>query len=149
MAPGAAAGAAGAGGDDDKETSAVLFRRLTEQHPRVPKRRLLSLLARVRSVVAWRGGLEARRAAVRGRIMALTALVYCHPSQGGRGEWGVVVAEVARMMGLVRWDEGGVEDGRRRVGGGGRRGLGGGGGEGGDAEGWGAWGGGTAAVCLR
>lgn len=75
---------AGSGGGGGNETTAVLFRRLTEEeHPHVPKRRLLSLLARVRGVVAWRGGLEARRAAVRRRIMALTALVYCHPSQGG------------------------------------------------------------------
>lgn len=63
------------------ESSASMFERLLEKHP-VPKRRLFSLLARVRAAIAWRGGLEARRAAVRRRIMALTALVYCHPSQG-------------------------------------------------------------------
>ncbi|CAM9226704.1 unnamed protein product, partial [Sphacelaria rigidula] len=56
-----------------------MFERLTKEHT-VPKRRLFSLLARVRTAVAWGGGLEARRGAVRRRIMALTALVYCHPS---------------------------------------------------------------------
>lgn len=63
------------------ESSASMFQRLLAKHP-VPKRRLFSLLARVRAAIAWRGGLEARRSAVRRRIMALTALVYCHPSQG-------------------------------------------------------------------
>ncbi|CAN0117801.1 unnamed protein product, partial [Scytosiphon promiscuus] len=62
-------------------SSATLFRRLIKDHAAVPKRRLFSLLAKVRGAVAWRGGLEARRAAVRRRIMALTALVYCHPSE--------------------------------------------------------------------
>ncbi|CAN0152716.1 unnamed protein product, partial [Ectocarpus sp. 8 AP-2014] len=71
---------AGEAGDADS-TSEGMFRRLTKEHTAVPKRRLFSLLARVRSAVAWRGGVEARRAAVRRRIMALTALVYCHPSQ--------------------------------------------------------------------
>lgn len=61
-----------------------MFERLSKEHP-VPKRRLFSLLARVRAAVAWGGGLEARRGAVRRRIMALTALVYCHPSQGDGG----------------------------------------------------------------
>ena len=71
------------------ESSASMFERLSAEHP-VPKRRLFSLLARVRAVVAWRGGLESRRAAVRGRIMALTAMVYCHPSQGElRARWGI------------------------------------------------------------
>lgn len=69
------------------ESSASMFERLLAEHP-VPKRRLFSLLARVRAAVAWRAGLEARRAAVRRRIMALTALVYCHPSQGDSALWG-------------------------------------------------------------
>ncbi|CAN0443726.1 unnamed protein product, partial [Ectocarpus sp. 12 AP-2014] len=71
---------AGEAGDADS-TSEGMFRRLAKEHTAVPKRRLFSLLARVRSAVAWQGGVEARRAAVRRRIMALTALVYCHPSQ--------------------------------------------------------------------
>lgn len=75
---------------EESLSSATLFRRLTKEHTAVPKRRLFSLLAKVRGAVAWRGGVEARRAAVRRRIMALTALVYCHPSQGAAGcVWGV------------------------------------------------------------
>lgn len=77
-----ATGGAGEGGATGRqETAAELFQRLCKEHP-VPKRRLFSLLARVRAAVAWRDGLEGRRGAVRRRIMALTALVYCHPSQG-------------------------------------------------------------------
>ena len=85
----AAAGTGGSGSGVAGESSAAMFTRLTAEHS-VPKRRLFSLLARVRGAVAWGGGLETRRAAVRRRIMALTALVYCHPSEGerGRGVWG-------------------------------------------------------------
>ncbi|CAM9995673.1 unnamed protein product, partial [Laminaria digitata] len=82
MAATAAAAARDGGGSGGivGESSAAMFRRLTAEHS-VPKRRLFSLLARVRGAVAWGGGLETRRAAVRRRIMALTALVYCHPSE--------------------------------------------------------------------
>lgn len=74
-------GILGDSGAPRRESSAEMFERLVREHS-VPRRRLFSLLARVRATVAWGGGLEARRAAVRRRIMALTALVYCHPSQG-------------------------------------------------------------------
>lgn len=79
----------GDGGGQQRESAAEMFERLSKEHP-VPKRRLFSLLARVRAAVAWGGGLEARRSAVRRRVMALTALVYCHPSQGGEGGRGGV-----------------------------------------------------------
>ncbi|CAN0286286.1 unnamed protein product, partial [Discosporangium mesarthrocarpum] len=71
------------GPDGRRETSAELFLRVTSgaaQGRPVPRGRLFSLLSRARAAVAWAGGSEARVAAVRRRLMALMAMVYCHPS---------------------------------------------------------------------